>query len=206
MGANMVRRLLKAGHECAVFDMSHKAMEELVQEKAMGASSLGELAKKLTKPRLSAAEGAPEEIRIRAGQGRGGGKGSPRDRPGGSAALAPRPCDDVHTVVRDSRRTERAKSRLLKIDTCRKGCLALSLSLGPQIGRLLRITFKDADLPGARLILFCATLPASTQTIYLYSSSPKSDICLALSAHGFQTTVEAEPIFSTRILRWRRES
>jgi 6-phosphogluconate dehydrogenase len=51
MGANMVRRLLKAGHECAVFDMSHKAMEELVQEKAMGASSLGELAKKLTKPR-----------------------------------------------------------------------------------------------------------------------------------------------------------
>jgi 6-phosphogluconate dehydrogenase len=51
MGANMVRRLLKAGHECAVFDMSHKAVEELVQEKAMGASSLGELAKKLTKPR-----------------------------------------------------------------------------------------------------------------------------------------------------------
>ena len=50
-GANMVRRLLKAGHECAVFDMSHKAVEELVQEKAVGASSLGELAKKLTKPR-----------------------------------------------------------------------------------------------------------------------------------------------------------
>ena len=51
MGANMVRRLLKGGHECAVFDMSHKAVEELVQEKAMGASSLGELVKKLTKPR-----------------------------------------------------------------------------------------------------------------------------------------------------------
>jgi 6-phosphogluconate dehydrogenase len=51
MGANMVRRLLKAGHECAVFDMSHKAVEELVQEKAVGASSLGELVKKLTKPR-----------------------------------------------------------------------------------------------------------------------------------------------------------
>src|SRR5271166_2197026 len=28
MGANMVRRLLKAGHECAVFDMSHKAVED----------------------------------------------------------------------------------------------------------------------------------------------------------------------------------
>ena len=33
MGANMVRRLLKAGHECAVFDMSHKAVEQLIQEK-----------------------------------------------------------------------------------------------------------------------------------------------------------------------------
>ena len=36
----MVRRLLKAGHECVVFDMSPKAVEELVQEKAIGASSL----------------------------------------------------------------------------------------------------------------------------------------------------------------------
>jgi 6-phosphogluconate dehydrogenase len=51
MGANMVRRLLKAGHGCAVFDMSHKAVEELVQEKAAGAASLAELVKKLSKPR-----------------------------------------------------------------------------------------------------------------------------------------------------------
>lgn len=51
IGANMVRRLLKAGHECAVFDMSHKAVEELIQEKAVGASSVAELAEKLTKPR-----------------------------------------------------------------------------------------------------------------------------------------------------------
>jgi 6-phosphogluconate dehydrogenase len=51
MGANMVRRLLKAGHKCAVFDMSHKAVEELIQEKAVGASSVAELAEKLTKPR-----------------------------------------------------------------------------------------------------------------------------------------------------------
>ena len=50
MGANMVRRLLKAGHKCAVFDMSHKAVEELIQEKAVGASSVAELAEKLTKP------------------------------------------------------------------------------------------------------------------------------------------------------------
>jgi 6-phosphogluconate dehydrogenase len=51
MGANMVRRLLRAGHEGVVFDMSPKAVEELVQEKAMGATSLAEFVKKLSKPR-----------------------------------------------------------------------------------------------------------------------------------------------------------
>src|SRR6266436_6052297 len=51
MGANMVRRLLKAGHQGAVFDMSPKAVEELVQEKAVGAASLADLVKKLAKPR-----------------------------------------------------------------------------------------------------------------------------------------------------------
>jgi 6-phosphogluconate dehydrogenase len=51
MGANMVRRLLKQGHQCVVFDRSPKAVKELVQEKAVGASSLAELVKKLAKPR-----------------------------------------------------------------------------------------------------------------------------------------------------------
>jgi 6-phosphogluconate dehydrogenase len=51
MGANMVRRLVKAGHECVVFDMSPKAVNELVEEKAVGSASLGELVKKLAKPR-----------------------------------------------------------------------------------------------------------------------------------------------------------
>ena len=51
MGANMVRRLLKGGHDCVVFDMSRKAVEELVREKATGASSLQELIQKLEKPR-----------------------------------------------------------------------------------------------------------------------------------------------------------
>jgi 6-phosphogluconate dehydrogenase len=51
MGANMVRRLLKKGHQCVVFDRSPKAVKELVQEKAVGASSLAELVKKLDKPR-----------------------------------------------------------------------------------------------------------------------------------------------------------
>jgi 6-phosphogluconate dehydrogenase len=51
MGANMVRRLLKAGHQGVVFDMSPKAVEALVQEKAVGSSSLADLVKKLAKPR-----------------------------------------------------------------------------------------------------------------------------------------------------------
>jgi len=51
MGANMVRRLLKGGHQCVVFDRSPKAVEELVKEKASGASSLAEFVKKLEKPR-----------------------------------------------------------------------------------------------------------------------------------------------------------
>jgi 6-phosphogluconate dehydrogenase len=51
MGANMVRRLLKQGHEAVVFDRSSKAVEELVAEKAIGSSSIADFIKKLTKPR-----------------------------------------------------------------------------------------------------------------------------------------------------------
>jgi 6-phosphogluconate dehydrogenase len=51
MGANMVRRLLKGGHHCVVFDRSPKAVKELTEEKAVGASSLADLVKKLEKPR-----------------------------------------------------------------------------------------------------------------------------------------------------------
>jgi 6-phosphogluconate dehydrogenase len=51
MGANMVRRLIKAGHECVVFDMSPKSVEALVKEKAVGSSSLQDFVSKLTKPR-----------------------------------------------------------------------------------------------------------------------------------------------------------
>ena len=51
MGANMVRRLIKGGHECVVFDMSPKAVAELVTEKAVGSASLAEFVKKLAKPR-----------------------------------------------------------------------------------------------------------------------------------------------------------
>jgi 6-phosphogluconate dehydrogenase len=51
MGANMVRRLLTGGHQCIVFDRSPKAVQELVEEKAVGSSSLADFVKKLTKPR-----------------------------------------------------------------------------------------------------------------------------------------------------------
>jgi 6-phosphogluconate dehydrogenase len=51
MGANMVRRLLKNGHNCVVFDRSPKVVNELVQEKAVGAASLAEFVKKLENPR-----------------------------------------------------------------------------------------------------------------------------------------------------------
>jgi 6-phosphogluconate dehydrogenase len=51
MGANMVRRLLAGGHECVVFDKSAKAVQELVKDKAAGASSLAEFVGKLRKPR-----------------------------------------------------------------------------------------------------------------------------------------------------------
>ena len=51
MGANMVRRLLKRGHECVVFDLSPNMVGEMVKENAVGASSLSELVKKLNKPR-----------------------------------------------------------------------------------------------------------------------------------------------------------
>jgi 6-phosphogluconate dehydrogenase len=51
MGANMVRRLLKNGQTCVVFDRSPNAVKDLVKEKAIGATSLADLVKKLEKPR-----------------------------------------------------------------------------------------------------------------------------------------------------------
>jgi len=51
MGANMVHRLLKGGHQCVVYDMSPKAVAEVVKDKAVGTASLAEFARTLTKPR-----------------------------------------------------------------------------------------------------------------------------------------------------------
>jgi len=51
MGANMVRRLIRGGHDCVVFDVFPKSVEELAAEKATSSSSLEDLVKKLAKPR-----------------------------------------------------------------------------------------------------------------------------------------------------------
>ena len=51
MGENMVRRLLKSGHQCVVYDRSANAVAGLVKEKSVGSTSLADFAKKLTKPR-----------------------------------------------------------------------------------------------------------------------------------------------------------
>ena len=52
MGASMVRRLLRNGHECIVFDVSPKAATELLQDGAKGAGSVRDLVGALDKPRV----------------------------------------------------------------------------------------------------------------------------------------------------------
>ena len=51
MGANIVRRLMRDGHECVGYDVSPDAVKSLVGEGMTGSSSLEEFAAKLSKPR-----------------------------------------------------------------------------------------------------------------------------------------------------------
>jgi len=53
MGANMVRRLMRDGHECVVFDVSADAVKALAGEGAVGATSMKDFVAKLTKPRAA---------------------------------------------------------------------------------------------------------------------------------------------------------
>jgi 6-phosphogluconate dehydrogenase len=53
MGANMVRRLLRAGHACVAYDVNADAVKKLAAEGATGASSLDDFVKKLNKPRAA---------------------------------------------------------------------------------------------------------------------------------------------------------
>ncbi len=51
MGANMVRRLMRGGHECIVFDLNPTNVERLVKDGASGGSSLEDMTRQLAKPR-----------------------------------------------------------------------------------------------------------------------------------------------------------
>jgi 6-phosphogluconate dehydrogenase len=53
MGSNLVRRLMRAGHECVVFDVDRDAVRGLEGEGAMGAGSLDDFVAKLTPPRAA---------------------------------------------------------------------------------------------------------------------------------------------------------
>ncbi len=53
MGANMVRRLMRGGHRCVVFDVNPKAVQQMAGEGATGAATLDEFAAKLDKPRVA---------------------------------------------------------------------------------------------------------------------------------------------------------
>jgi 6-phosphogluconate dehydrogenase len=53
MGANMVRRLTRKGHECVVYDVSPQAAKDLAKEGAVASTSLDDFASKLKKPRVA---------------------------------------------------------------------------------------------------------------------------------------------------------
>src|SRR6266699_1918698 len=53
MGANMVRRLMRAGHQCVVFDMNPENVKALAGEGAVGAASLDDFIAKLNPPRAA---------------------------------------------------------------------------------------------------------------------------------------------------------
>jgi 6-phosphogluconate dehydrogenase len=53
MGANIVRRLMRDGHECVVYARSAQSIQQLEQEGAIGATSLEDFVAKLSKPRAA---------------------------------------------------------------------------------------------------------------------------------------------------------
>ncbi len=69
MGANMVRRLVRGGHECVVFDLNPDNVKRLAGEGATGAASLDDFVSKLTRPRavwLMVPAGNPTELTVMA--------------------------------------------------------------------------------------------------------------------------------------------
>ncbi|MEW6129492.1 MAG: phosphogluconate dehydrogenase (NAD(+)-dependent, decarboxylating) [Acidobacteriota bacterium] len=69
MGANMVRRLMRGGHECVVTDLNPDAVKQMEGEGATGSVSLDDFVGKLTKPRVAwvmVPAGAPTENTVKA--------------------------------------------------------------------------------------------------------------------------------------------
>ncbi len=69
MGANMVRRLMRDGHECVVYDLDQRNVSRLADEGAIGTASLDEFADRLTRPRAAwvmVPAGAPTDDAVRA--------------------------------------------------------------------------------------------------------------------------------------------
>lgn len=76
MGANMVRRLMKGGHQCVAYDRSPEAVRAVASEGALAANSLAELAAALEPPRAvwimvpaAIVDGVIAELRPRLGAG-----------------------------------------------------------------------------------------------------------------------------------------
>ena len=53
MGANMVRRLIRKGHECVAYDVNSQAAKDLAKEGAIAGATLDDFVAKLTKPRVA---------------------------------------------------------------------------------------------------------------------------------------------------------
>ncbi|MCS6317322.1 MAG: decarboxylating 6-phosphogluconate dehydrogenase, partial [Nitrospira sp.] len=69
MGANMVKRLIRGGHQCVVFDKDPEQVRRLVLEGAVGAGSMDELIRCLTPPRIAwvmVPSGDPTEATVEA--------------------------------------------------------------------------------------------------------------------------------------------
>ncbi|HEV8578366.1 MAG TPA: decarboxylating 6-phosphogluconate dehydrogenase [Thermoanaerobaculia bacterium] len=68
MGGNMVRRLLRGGHECVVYDLNPNAVAELVAEGSAGSGTLDEFVSRLRPPRIAwlmVPAGEPTEAMVR---------------------------------------------------------------------------------------------------------------------------------------------
>jgi 6-phosphogluconate dehydrogenase len=53
MGTNMVRRLMRAGHQCVVYDLQQEAVQAITKDGAVGTTSLEDFARKLKPPRTA---------------------------------------------------------------------------------------------------------------------------------------------------------